>query len=1053
MTVLSVSQRRVLSDVVVRARDLVEVACAQRVASLGVVSERSPEGLSEADRRVRVGLRARARQLGSVEALVAEAAFEHWHQMLFARFLVDNGLLVDDAAGMPVSAAELAEWASELGMDRWQVAARFASAMLPGIFRVDDPVLEMQLPVEIRHGLERLLGELPVEVVTADDALGWVYQYWQAKRKDEVNRSERKIGGADLAPVTQLFTEDYMVRFLLENSLGAWWAARHPQSPLVEGWDFLRRAEDGSPAAGSFAEWPASVAAVTVMDPCCGSGHFLVAAFEMLWRMRAEEEGLPVAAAQDAVLRDNLFGLELDARCTQIAIFALALSAWRSGGYRDLPLPQVACSGIPARAPLSDWTVLADGDERVEAALARLHALFVNADTLGSLIDPVRASEQAGLESVDWHEVAPLVQQALTAEAGRHGDDPTAAVFGQAAAGIARAADYLSRTYTLVTTNPPYLGRGGQAEDLARFLGNQFPRAAADLATAFMERGLCAAQPGGAVALVLPHNWLFLAGYEEFRRWALTSHGWRALVRLGSSAFSAISGEVVKAALVVLEVAGPDVGCAVLDVSSASLAAEKAVALKSDDHLLMRQAMWLQVPAATLITDALPAGDPLGTRCKVYEGLKPGQTTRVTRYFWEIPRVPSDRWVLLCSSPDGDTPYSGMSEVGSHPSWLSRHIPESNTSGRGAWGQPGVLIAKIGSLKASLFTGEVFDNNTFAIIPRSQEDLLPLWAMVVDGELSRVARLLNQKLDVSQRTIEAVPFDVERWRAVAAERFPGGLPEPWSGDPTQWLFRGEVMGAREPLQVAVARLLGFRWPDQEPDALDEWADGDGVVCLPAVGGEVEGTDRLRRLLEAAYGGQWSPAVLDGLLVDVGAKPGLAGLQKWLRNGFFKDHCRVFANRPFVWQVWDGTPTGFSALVNYHRLDRKLLERLTHDYLGNWWMSRVREEVRGDVPGAETRLKAAQDLKDRLELILAGEPPYDIYVRWKDLHEQPIGWEPDLDDGVRLNIRPFVAAGVLRHQPKIKWDKDRGKDPNGRERLNDLHYSTEHKRRARGGGVA
>jgi hypothetical protein len=222
-----------------------------------------------------------------------------------------------------------------------------------------------------------------------------------------------------------------------------------------------------------------------------------------------------------------------------------------------------------------------------------------------------------------------------------------------------------------------------------------------------------------------------------------------------------------------------------------------------------------------------------------------------------------------------------------------------------------------------------------------------------------------------------------------------------------------------------------------------------VVCLPAVGGEVEAADRLRGLLEAAYGDAWSPAVLDELLAEVGAKPGVEGLRKWLRDGFFKDHCRVFANRPFVWQVWDGNPTGFSALVNYHRLDRKLLERVTHDYLGAWWLSRVRDEVRSGVAGAEGRLAAAEGLKAKLEAILEGEPPYDIYVRWKSLAEQPIGWDPDLDDGVRLNIRPFVTAGVLRHQPKVKWDKDRGKNPDGSDRLNDMHYTTAQKRQARG----
>ena len=128
-----------------------------------------------------------------------------------------------------------------------------------------------------------------------------------------------------------------MVRFLLENSLGAWWAARHPESPLIDSWEYLRRLDDGTPAAGTFPEWPTTAAEVTVMDPCCGSGHFLVAMFGMLWRMRAEEEGLSPAAAQDAVLRENLYGLELDPRCTQIATFNVALEAWKQGGFRDLP--------------------------------------------------------------------------------------------------------------------------------------------------------------------------------------------------------------------------------------------------------------------------------------------------------------------------------------------------------------------------------------------------------------------------------------------------------------------------------------------------------------------------------------------------------------------------------------------------------------------------------------------------------------------------------------------------------------------------------------------
>jgi hypothetical protein len=126
-------------------------------------------------------------------------------------------------------------------------------------------------------------------------------------------------------------------------------------------------------------------------------------------------------------------------------------------------------------------------------------------------------------------------------------------------------------------------------------------------------------------------------------------------------------------------------------------------------------------------------------------------------------------------------------------------------------------------------------------------------------------------------------------------------------------------------------------------------------------------------------------------------------------------------------------------VNYHRLDRKTLEKLTYTYLGQDWVERQRAGVRDDVSGAETRLAAALVLQRKLEAILEGESPFDIYVRWKKLHEQPVGWEPDLNDGVRLNIRPFVEAGVLRTPFNIHWKKDRGKNPDGSERNNDIHH--------------
>ena len=319
-------------------------------------------------------------------------------------------------------------------------------------------------------------------------------------------------------------------------------------------------------------------------------------------------------------------------------------------------------------------------------------------------------------------------------------------------------------------------------------------------------------------------------------------------------------------------------------------------------------------------------------------------------------------------------------------------------------------------------------------------------------------------VNVTNATLAKVPFDLAHWSAVAAEKYPNGLPKPHSDDPTQWLFDGHPRRATQPLQVAVARLCGYRWPRQTgsdfpdcpalgPDGLESLVDNDGIVCLSAVAGERPAADRVVELLAAAYGADWSDDELQRLLTGVGY--GQKTLEAWLETAFFEQHCKLFQHRPFIWHIWDGVRGGFSALLHYHRLDYKTLEKLTYTYLGDW-ITRQEHGVRGGTDGAKDRLAAAQNLQRELEKILAGEKPYDIFVRWKPLDKQPVGWNPDLDDGVRLNIRPFLlardvgskGAGVLRWKPNVHWKSDRGQDVQSApwygmfqgERVNDHHLA-------------
>ena len=268
-----------------------------------------------------------------------------------------------------------------------------------------------------------------------------------------------------------------------------------------------------------------------VLDPCCGSGHFLVAAFLKLVPLRIAQEGLSARDAVDAVLRENIYGLELDYRCVQIAAFALALAAWQypnAGGYRPLPELNIACSGLAISAQKEEWTSLAKGNRDLEHALGMLWEQFKEAPTLGSLIRPEAGLDQHDLFSLKWCQVRPLLKQAL---AGESDDDRTE--MGVAAQGIVKAAELLTMRYDFIVTNVPYLSRNKQGEVLRAYCEKNYPEGKSDLATVFMERCLDLCVIGGTVCCVLPQNWLFLGAYKAYRKKMLENHTFQWIARLG----------------------------------------------------------------------------------------------------------------------------------------------------------------------------------------------------------------------------------------------------------------------------------------------------------------------------------------------------------------------------------------------------------------------------------------------------------------------------------------------------------------------------------------
>src|SRR5690625_6982935 len=465
-----------------------------------------------------------------------------------------------------------------------------------------------------------------------------------------------------------------MVSFLLDNALGArqenkglteedWLNAKSEQDlrdkasipgvPL----EYLRFVQEEdvqgnkrwAPAAGTFSDWPDNLGELKTLDPSCGSGHFLVAVLLMLVPMRMTLEGLTEREAVDAVLRDNIHGLELDQRCVELAAFALALAAWtypNSGGYRALPEMQLACSGISVKAAKEEWKQLRLNKHNLRIALELLYDSFADAPVLGSLLNPAKSlAAQIGT----WPELADALTQAMEAERESADSNYTEAVI--VAQGIAKAAQLLTSEYQWVITNVRYLARGKQDKVLQEFADQHYPEGKNDLATMFLDRCLDFCSEGGVTSIVLPQNWLFLTSYRKFREKLLKRDTWNLVVRLGARAFEMISGEVVQAVLITLTKGQAfqadglfaDKQSAAhklrgLDVSEERTAADKAQQLPVVEVTRVEQVKQLENPDARVAFDEV-AGDLLEKYAYSFKGITTGDDPKFRRSFVEFPLI------------------------------------------------------------------------------------------------------------------------------------------------------------------------------------------------------------------------------------------------------------------------------------------------------------------------------------------------------------------------------------------------------------------------------
>lgn len=360
------------------------------------------------------------------------------------------------------------------------------------------------------------------------EIIGWLYQFYISERKDEVMegfKKNHKAGKDEIPAATQLFTPDWIVRYLVQNTVGRLWAQSHPDSQLHKTWEYYIEpsAGNGETAAGAIGTSADAALTIdspqdlTVCDPACGSGHMLTYAFDLLYQIY-EECGYAPSEIPGLILEHNLFGMEIDERAASLAQFALMMKARaRSRRFFRHPMMPHVCVIAPEAFNMSEVDLLndtygVDFDNDVWNA-------YRHADVYGSLIEPPRelvrlANEQA---------------RSAGAVQGNILDDRAAKVF--------RQSRYLGAQYAAVVANPPYMGSKNMGAQLKTFVQGHFKDGKADLFAAFIYRLLDLSVEHGGLGFMTPYVWMFISSYEQLRKHLVQQEHIASLIQLEYSGF------------------------------------------------------------------------------------------------------------------------------------------------------------------------------------------------------------------------------------------------------------------------------------------------------------------------------------------------------------------------------------------------------------------------------------------------------------------------------------------------------------------------------------
>lgn len=671
---------------------------------------------------------------------------------------VENALDVEIAAADVDRIAELKMAGLDEPLWRYLFVAQCEELAdcLPGVFERVGGAMELLLPQGLMMS-DGVVGKL--NAVLADEdwregvtVLGWMYQYYNADVKDEFFKSKRKAAAEDIAPATQLFTPEWIVRYMVENSLGRLWMLNNPGSSLrehmkyyiepdAEHEDFIRIS---------------SPEEISLCDPACGSGHILVYAFELLFAMY-EERGYREREIPELILTKNLAGMEIDPRAAQIAELALAMCA-REHDRRFFRRGVRADVTVLTSIPLGEDEL--PGNKKLAEELSHL-------GEIGSLLNP---SE----DEIDE----------LKAAAASCSEDLFASATKTKLESAVAICEKLSRRFICVVANPPYMGSSSFNPFMSKWVKKNYPDVKSDLCTCFIERGFNLVEDKGYAAMVTMQSWMFLGSFEKMRAKVIDNKTVVSMAHLGPRAFDAIGGEVVNVTADVIYNQHSDAEGAyvrLVDINGSEAKRLKLVeAIQNPDcgWFYRRDAdTFKQIPGTPIaywVDDSflLYCGldDKLSDFADVQEGLKTSDNDRFIRHWYEVPYQKTNlqsssinaKWVKHSKGGSFRKWYGNQDEVllFEDNGKALKKLKTASLTGQQNYGKECVSWGRITSdLTSFRYYAPGFIPNMagLALYPKGGGDCLPLLAFLNSSIVTEFIKVTNPTLNVPPGCVSSIP--------------------------------------------------------------------------------------------------------------------------------------------------------------------------------------------------------------------------------------------------------------------------------------------------------